>query len=238
MIHIAETLSTGSVEGFLTPGETRSLLGAMDAAIALGGPQRFDTDRTATFHSIPGHTPEQAMAVYEPAGRLEIHDLPQPAAALLAAATERAMPVLRRGMPSLTACRPWMYVEYGPGQHITAHVDGIAPDPGLWPRQIAGISVVLQHAEDGGDFYVETTGAPALWSNEKPGEGYHQPMALAHDGADSSADWFRTMPRTRWRVTPPPGTALLYGSQLAHGTEPVRTGRERKFISWLIAEGA
>jgi hypothetical protein len=36
-------------------------------------------------------------------------------------------------------------------------------------------------------------------------------------------------------VTPAPGTALLYGSQLIHGTEPVTCGRVAKFISWLIA---
>lgn len=66
--------------------------------------------------------------------------------------------------------------------------------------------------------------------------GYHPAMAFTHDGADHSADWFRTMPRTRWNVRPAPGTALLYGSQVTHGTEPVRAGRERKFINWLISE--
>ncbi|WP_424921996.1 hypothetical protein [Streptomyces sp. wa1] len=44
------------------------------------------------------------------------------------------------------------------------------------------------------------------------------------------------MPRTRWNVRSALGTALLYGSQLAHGTEPVISGRVAKFISWLIAE--
>lgn len=37
-------------------------------------------------------------------------------------------------------------------------------------------------------------------------------------------------------VEPPPGTALLYGSQLTRGTLPVVTGTCRKFISWLLAE--
>ena len=236
MIHIAETLATGSIEGFLTPAETASLTQTMDAVLAATGPQPHDTGRTRTLHSIPGQTSRQAMHVYEPAGRLEIHDLPEPATHVLAAATARAMPALQRAMPSVTACRDWIYVEYGPGQHITPHLDGIAPDPETWPRQIAGISIVLQHADDGGAFFIETTAATTLWSHQRPETGYHQPMSVAHDGADNSATWFQSMPRTRWHVTAPPGTALLYGSQLTHGTEPVHTGRERKFISWLIAE--
>ena len=45
------------------------------------------------------------------------------------------MPAIRRAMPAITTCRPWTYVEYRPGQYITPHVDGIAPDPYAWPRQ-------------------------------------------------------------------------------------------------------
>ncbi|MGW3498597.1 2OG-Fe(II) oxygenase [Streptomyces sp. NPDC001020] len=237
MIHIAETLAVGSVEHFLTDEELQALLAITDEALAGDGARRFDTERATTLHSIPGRTEQQAMAVYEPAGRLEIHPSPPAAEQILAAAVERALPALHRALPSLTSCREWMYVEYGPGQHITPHVDGLALDPADYPRQIAGISVVLEHAESGGEFYVETTSHPALWNDaQQPADGYDPHMSFAHDGADYSADWFRTMPRTRWRVAPEPGTALLYGSQLTHGTEPVRTGRERKFISWLISD--
>ncbi|MGW2652078.1 2OG-Fe(II) oxygenase [Streptomyces sp. NPDC001478] len=236
MIHIAETLTVSSIENFLTPVEITTLITVMDDALGEDGLRRFDTERTTTLHSIPGHSSEQAMAVYEPAGRLEIHPPPATAAKILAHAVERSMPALRRALPALTSCREWMYVEYAPGQHITPHVDGIAPAPTDPVRQLAGISVVLDHAEDGGEFFVETTAHPALWSNQYGDDGYHPDMAFTHDGADHSADWFRTMPRTRWNVRPAPGTALLYGSQVTHGTEPVRAGRERKFISWLISE--
>ncbi|NUK32268.1 2OG-Fe(II) oxygenase [Streptomyces lunaelactis] len=236
MIHIAETLIIGSIEGFLIPDEIRELTAVMDTAVVGDAIRRFDTERATTLHTIPGHTLKQAMAVYEPAGRLEIHPPPQDAATILATAVERAMPALRRALPALTRCREWMYVEYGPGQHITPHIDGVAPDPSAWPRQIAGISVVLEHAEAGGEFFVETISDAGLWNDEGAGGDYSPSMAFTHDGADYSADWFRTMPRTRWTVAPQPGTALLYGSQLTHGTEPVRQGRERKFISWLISE--
>ncbi|MFD4943565.1 2OG-Fe(II) oxygenase [Streptomyces sp. NPDC058409] len=236
MIHIAETLTVSSIENFLTPDEVHTLTEVMNDVLGDDGIRRFDTERATTLHSIPGHTTQQAMAVYEPVGRLEIHPPPEAAEKILAEAVERALPALRRVLPAFTACREWMYVEYGPGQHITPHVDGIAPAPTDRPRQLAGISVVLQSAKDGGEFFVETTSHPALWSDQQPGDGYHPAMAFAHDGADHSADWFHNMPRTRWNVAPAPGTALLYGSQVTHGTEPVRTGRECKFISWLISE--
>lgn len=238
MIHIAETLAVHSVEGFLTTEEIHELRTAMGNLLTRDGTDPYDTHRSATMHAIPGHTPAQAMAVYEPAGRVEITDLPGEVVTILCEATERAMPAIRRVMPSITTSRPWTYIEYGPDQHITAHVDGIAPDPYSWPRQIAGISVVIDPAASGGDFYIETTGSHTLWTthNADGQDSYAPAMSLAHDGADHSSPWFTAMPRTRWAVNPGPGTALLYGSQLTHGTQPVRQGRARKFISWLIAE--
>lgn len=237
-IHMAETLAVGSIESFLTVTEATELSRIMVTFLAEGEPARFGEKRAASIHEIPGRTTAQAMAVYEPAGRLEVSTIPAEAEQLLRDAFDRARPCLARLLPSVTACRPWTYVEYGPGQHITAHLDGIAPDPLAWPRQIAGISIIIGAPARGGAFYVETTSDERLW-NERCDDsdgGYTPGTWLAHDGADHSAHWFRDMPRTRWSVDPAPGTALLYGSQLAHGTEPVVEGRARKFISWLIAE--
>ncbi|MFF5728233.1 hypothetical protein [[Kitasatospora] papulosa] len=239
MIHIAETVSTGSIEDFITPEEQARLATVMRAFLTSDERGRFGEQRTHSIHETPGHSPQQAMAVYEPAGRVEIPTIPTEAEDLLQLAFNRACPALSRVMPPITTCRPWTYVEYGPGQHITSHLDGIAPDPLAWPRQIAGISVVISQAETGGAFYVESSSSTRLWSarlEHDPRNGYADGMWLAHDGADHSADWFTAMPRTRWNVHPAPGTALLYGSQLAHGAEPVASGRVAKFISWLIAE--
>jgi hypothetical protein len=239
VIHIAETVTTGSIEGFLTSEERDRLATMMRTFLTREVRDRFGELRTSSIHEIPGHSPGQAMAVYEPAGRVEIPTIPAEAEELLQHAFERARTALSRVMPSITTCRPWTYVEYGPGQHITSHLDGIAPDPLAWPRQIAGISVVISEAEAGGAFYVESSSSDHLWDthlDHSPGSGYAGGMWLAHDGADHSAAWFAEMPRTRWNVSPAPGTALLYGSQLAHGTEPVTRGRVAKFISWLIAE--
>lgn len=239
MIHIAETGTVGSVEGFLAPDERVRLAKVMDTFLTDEERARFDTGRTTSIHEIPGHSHAQAMAVYEPAGRVEVPQIPAEAERVLQNAFDRARPALSRVMPSITTCRPWTYVEYGPGQHITGHLDGIASDPLAWPRQIAGISVVIIEAESGGAFYVESSSSDRLWNTrveDGAAHGYADGMWLAHDGADHSAAWFTHMPRTRWSVSSLPGTALLYGSQLIHGTEPVIRGRVAKFISWLIAE--
>ncbi|GAA2837040.1 hypothetical protein RMN57_12630 [Kitasatospora sp. CM 4170] len=241
MIHIAETVGFGSVENFIDLAEQSHLTALMNDFLAARDRACFGSDRHVSIHEIPDHTAEQVMAVYEPAGRIEVPHIPDEAEVALQHAFERARPVLARVMPSITACRPWTYVEYGPGQHITSHLDGIAPDPLNWPRQIAGISVVITPAEAGGGFYVETASSDQLWHTrltDATHYGYADGMWLAHDGADNSATWFQQMPRTRWNVEPGPGTALLYGSQLTHGTVPVLHGRAAKFISWLIADPA
>ncbi|WP_116211580.1 hypothetical protein [Streptomyces olivoreticuli] len=239
MIHIAETVTVGSVEGFLGTEELAQITSVMDGFLTEKARARFGEERTTSIHEIPGHSHDQAMVVYEPAGRVEMPKVPAEVEQVLQHAFDRARPALSRVMPSITACRPWTYVEYGPGQHITSHLDSIAPDPLAWPRQIAGISVVISEAEAGGAFYVESSSSDRLWNTclDQAGKyDYADGMWLAHDGADHSADWFTQMPRTRWSVNPSPGAALLYGSQLAHGTEPVDRGRVAKFISWLIAE--
>lgn len=233
MIHVAETMAVHSVEGFLVAEETAELLTAMT------GSPTHDLAAAAEFqHTVPGLTEREVRAVYEPLGRLERTELPATAAAILDRATARALPAINQVMPSITTWRPWVYIEYGPGQYITSHVDNIAPDPRQWPRQVAGISVVIDPAAHGGGFYVETTGHPDMWDTTPLADlpGYHQPIRIARDAADNSSDWFHDMPRTRWTVDPPPGTALLYGSQLTHGTLPVVTGTCRKFISWLVTD--
>lgn len=237
MIHISETLSTHSVERFLTADETAYLGRVMDEALTRHGREVFDTGRRTTIHEIPGHSPAQAQEIYEPTGRTEMTAIPHEASAVLDQAWKRTLPNIQRNLPSVTHHRPWIYLEYGPGQHITSHADGIAPDPLTRPRQIAAASVTLHTPHTGGAFYVETTGSDALWTDTPAdNSGYAPGMRFIHDGADASSPWFRTMPRTRWTVAAAPGTLLIFGSQLVHGTHPVRAGRIRKFLTLLLAD--
>lgn len=238
-IGLNETLAVGSIEEFLSAHELAELETIMDRFAGQDHVRAVhDQLRTDSIHEIPGQSAAVAMSTYEPNGRVEITGIPSEAESLLQAAFDRARPRISRTLPSVTSCRPWTYVEYGPRQHITAHLDGIAPDPTSWPRQIAGISVTLRSTHTGGDFFVETTADDSLWDPALTGPvpGYQPDMSFAHDGADNSSPWFAAMPRTRWTVSPAAGTALLYGSQLAHGTQPVHTGSCRKFISWLFAD--
>lgn len=237
MIGLAETLTVGSIEGFLTPSDVTDLTAIMDEFLTNTTRSEFGTHRRSSIHEIPGHDTTDAMTIYEPAGRLEVPEIPRDAEQLLHDAYLRASPILARTLPSVTSCRPWTYVEYSAGQHITPHIDGISPDPQCWPRQIAGISVSIGEPCHGGDFFIETTSDQHMWNDSFPGgDGYHPHMRFAHDGADNSSAWFRSITRTRWSVAPAPGTALLYGSQLTHGTQPVASGHARKFISWLFAD--
>lgn len=237
MIHIAETIAIQSIEQFLAADEVDIVRTAMAEITAAQGVAPFDTDRQNTMHAIPGLDSTEVMAVYEPNGRLEITDLPEAVTVTLEAALKRAMPAINRIMPSITRCHPWVYVEYRPGQFITPHVDNIAPEPSAWPRQVAGIGVLIEPAVVGGEFYVETTGDDRLWAEPPVGiPGYAAGMAIAREGSDYSSADFRSMARTRWNVTPSVGTALLYGSQLTHGTEPVVAGVCRKFINWLVCD--
>ncbi len=239
MIHIAETLSIHTVEDFLDAHEVRQLNDLMDIALAQQGRESFDGARTSTIHEVPGLTPDQARVLYEPAGRVEMTDVPAAAQAILDTALERSHPLITRGMPSVEDHRPWIFLEYQAGQYISAHADGIAPDPGTWPRQIAAASVTIELAPDGsGSFYVETSGSEAPWTPPLPETraNYAPRMRFTSEGTDSSSAWFRAMKRTRWTAQPAIGTLLLFGSQLIHGTEPVSAGRVRKFLTLLTAE--
>ncbi|MFJ7904018.1 2OG-Fe(II) oxygenase [Streptomyces sp. NPDC096198] len=239
MIHIAETLSIRTVEGFLKPTEIERLHHVMNDALGSHGRDRYGVARQTTIHEIPGHSPAQAQDVYEPAGRIEITEIPDAATALLDQALMKRMAAITRTLPSVTRHRPWIYLEYGAGQYITPHADGIAPDALTHPRQLAAATVTLTDTHDtGGAFYVETTGSEAPWTpDEAPeGSGYAPGMRFVHEGTDMSSGWFRTMPRTRWSVVPAPGTLVVFGSQLVHGTEPVRRGRVRKFLTLLISD--
>lgn len=225
-----ETLCVGSVEAFLTASERTQLSSAMGELLASHGRAKFDEARASTIHEIPGQSVEAARAVYEPAGRVEIVDLPGNVAAILEQASARALPIVQTYAPSVRFARPWTYVEYGVGQFISAHVDRVAPAPEDRPWQLLGVSVALNEDFQGGEFFVETTADPRLWSG-MTSEG----LNFVHTAADTSSEWFKAIPKTKWLAKSKAGDALLYGSQVAHGTVPIVRGRAKKFISWFAA---
>ncbi|MEV4436290.1 hypothetical protein [Streptomyces sp. NPDC049555] len=219
MIHISETLVLQTVEDFLDADELTHLRKVMAE------------ERHAT-----GWTPRhQAEVVPAPAAAQEV----------LGRATERALPAIRRAMPSIAAAAPWGYTELGTGQRVPTHLDGI-PRHAVAPRRIGRIRVVLEEADEGGDFYVETTSSDAVWTGELAGEaeGFHAGTALTHrlphapgpdtHQHDSEPTWLRNARRTRWTTAAGAGVAVAYGAQVIHGVLPVRAGRVRKFVTDLL----
>lgn len=183
------------------------------------------------------------MAAYEPHGRVEITPLPATAEKILADAVDRALPAVRRVFPSARRGEAWTYLEYGPDQHITAHIDhpvevqpesaGRSNEPAeIGEVEIAddgahvvGLSILLSDDFEGGDFVLETSSSPELWRDDRP--------EFTREGADHTSDWFPAVATTKWRARPSLGTAVLYGTQLIHGTDPVRQGCAKKIIGFL-----
>lgn len=222
---LSETLAVASVEEFLDADVRAEILATMRRHTAAL------PERTGSVHSVPGLATEEVVAAYEPAGRVEVTDLTDPVVAALDAAAARALPALQRTYRSAISAGEWIYLEYGPGQYITPHIDyAVDDDPAratLEPPHVAGIGIPLNDDYAGGEFFVETTASEELW------------RAAARDrvraGADATSEWFAQVPRSRWICQPAAGTALTYGSQLTHGTLPVRSGTVRKIIGFLSA---
>ncbi|MFD8994159.1 hypothetical protein [Streptomyces abikoensis] len=222
MIHISETLVLQTVEDFLVADELSHLRKVMAE------------ERQATGW-VPRHPAEV---------------VPAPAAAqeVLRQATERALPVIRRVMPSVGAAAPWGYTELGTGERVPTHLDGI-PRPSVAPRRIGRLRVVLDEADDGGDFYVETTSSGSVWTGElaSEAEGFQPGTALTHrlphapgpdtHQHDAEPAWLRGARRTRWTTEAGAGVAVAYGAQVIHGVSSVRAGRVRKFVTDLLDTG-
>ncbi|WP_203932545.1 phytanoyl-CoA dioxygenase family protein [Virgisporangium ochraceum] len=221
-----------SFEGFLEAQELDTLRSSLRDVLAdIDRGAHSERDRGSSVHVIDGYSLTETMTIFEPAGRAETTALPDEAAKLLALASERAVPRLRRFLPSARTVSDWILVSYGVGQYITPHIDLAHNDDDPNHPKLAGIGVPLTPADEyeGGEFFVETTASPSIWAGEHNGVPYTRP------DCDESAEWFRSLRRTRWQARAQAGDALLYGSQLTHGTTPVTAGRVTKVIGFVLA---
>ncbi|MFF0087083.1 phytanoyl-CoA dioxygenase family protein [Streptomyces canus] len=218
-----ETLRIGSVEELLTPDELNEIRAGV-LSIMKERRQEFSvTSRPRSVHRIDGETLQTAKDVYEPAGRIEFDELPKDLEDIAKAAVQRRLRDIRTLFPSARRSMDWFYVEYGTGQFITPHVD--YPNNELDPARpkIAAVSLLLESAAEGGDFFVETFASHRLWSEQ----------GAITRGADFHSEEFRNTPKTRWRCQVNPGDAVLSGTQMVHGTEPVVRGVAGKLIGFL-----
>jgi 2OG-Fe(II) oxygenase superfamily len=219
-----ETLSPYSIEGFLDAATTARVLAEIQKLLAAAPPDAFQAGAGGrSVHSFSGaFGGTSPAAVFEPAGRIEINVLPEEVRALLDDAFFRRIEDVRRVYPSATWPRGWTYVEYRAGQLCTPHADSASGG-----RNVAACNVLLDDSFTGGEFFIETCGSQELWM---PGEVMLGPWSTYN------SEWFRAVPKTRWTTRPARGTAIFYGSQLVHGTQPVTEGVARKVICWLEAD--
>lgn len=232
-MHVAESLFVGSVPQFLTIEDIEEFDAAMAGVYerVLAGTLTA-ASRPESVHSIEGLSVREAMEVYEPAGRDELMAVPDPARAVLDRAVARAIPTIRVLLPSVRTVGYWTFVSYSEGQYITPHIDLSDNDPDPAHPKVAGLSICLTDSDAyrGGEFFVETACDPQQW--RVPADGG---MPTVRQECDESSEWYREQARTRWRTRPTRGEALVYGSQMTHGTEPVTMGRVSKILGFLVS---
>jgi hypothetical protein len=228
-MHQLETLMVLSVENLLTRREADVVVDRMRAHIADAPVDAFESARREkSIHGIPGLSPGETSAVYEPNGRLEVDVVPGEVATLVNGAIERQMDDIRRLVPSVTGIDDWVYVEYRRGEYVSPHVDYAENADRPERPKVVGIGIQLNDDLTGGEFFIETTASAQLWHDTVHGIDI-APVANNH------SEWFRQLPRTRWITRAAKGSALLYGTRVVHGTCPVESGVSRKLIGWLLA---
>jgi hypothetical protein len=215
-----------SVEQSCTPQEAAELIHLMQTVIeASNGIYVVGGRRDVSVHEIPGHTAREAAALYEPNGRIECTELPPEAEKILEGIFSRNLPSIRYAFPEAVRNNGWFYAEYGIGQFVNPHVDyhGRIGDP--WPGVLATVSLSVRNADADGRFFVESSGDGSVWEEPR----------IARRGLDWSTPSFRDQRRVRWVAQHEPGDMLIWGSQVIHGTTPVRAGRSCKFLTQLLA---
>jgi hypothetical protein len=215
-----------SVEKSCTPTEADDLLHLMESLIkGSRGIYEVGGRRTVSVHEIPGHTAREAAELYEPNGRIECTDLPPEAGKILDDIFNRNLPSIQYAFPEAARNNGWYYVEYGAGQFVNPHVDyhGRIGDP--WPGVLATVSLSVRNADADGQFFVESSGDGSVWEEPR----------IARRGLDWSSPSFRDQRRVRWLAQHERGDMLIWGSQVIHGTTPVRAGHSCKFLTQLLA---
>jgi hypothetical protein len=220
---LLETHIIHSVERLLLPSEISQILAEVGRVLE-GRRAEFDVaTRDKSVHSIDGVAVAEVKAAYEPRGRIECDELPESVELILNGAVERRLADIRVNYPSVSRGMDWFYIEYTAGQHVTPHADYYHNEDNPAQPKLVGLSVLLSEADEGGEFFIETAGSAQLWDDD----------GMLRPGVDSYSEWFRELPRSRWRVAVSAGDALCFGTQVIHGTEPVLSGRAIKMIGFL-----
>jgi hypothetical protein len=222
MSHSPAVLLPYSIEQFFTPEEVAAVVESIDAYKA-AHPQRLQAGAHGiTIHQNSNLTPTEIVALFEPAGRLDINSqhLPRDIVEIGECAFYRHIEDIRRAYPAALGPNGFTYVEYTVGQYFTPHADGVGSD------QKTGFGVTLTDDFEGGEFVIQTCGSNRLWVAESGGT---LSLGPCHDW---SSDWFRTLPKTEWTTRPKKGNAVFYGGALVHASKPVTRGVLKKLLAF------
>ena len=220
--HSPSVLLPYSIEAFFTDAEVSRVIQSIDAYKA-ANPRRLQAGAHGySIHQNPNLTISEVVAVYEPAGRLDINSqqIPRDIAEIAECAFFRHIEDIRRAYPRTHGPLAFTYVEYVAGQYFTPHADGVGAD------QKVGFGVTLTDDFDGGEFVVQTCGSNRLWVSDPDGELMLGPCH------DASSEWFKALPKTEWVTRPKRGNAIFYGGALTHGSRPVTRGVLKKLLAF------
>ncbi len=222
MKHSPSVLLPYSIESFFTDDEVKSVVECIDAYKA-ANPRRLQAGAHGfSIHQSPNLTVSEVIAVYEPAGRLDINaqQIPRGVVEIAECAFYRHIEDVRRAYPATHGPFGFTYVEYAVGQYFTPHADGVGTD------QKVGYGVTLTDDFEGGEFVVQTCGSNRLWVSDEDGQ---LRLGPCHD---ASSEWFKTLPKTEWMTRPKRGNAIFYGGALTHGSKPVTKGVLKKLLAF------
>jgi hypothetical protein len=214
---ILESFSIFSIEDFLTKVEIKDLISAFN---------KIETQTEVEFgkhsvHTSDEYSTKELALAFEPNGRYEINNIPSEVETVLNNALKRNINRIQQIFPEVKRAIPWNFLAYGKNQFCTSHVDYIFKTE-TKETVFCGIGIMLVPATVGGEFFIETSGSEKYIINRE----------VASDMNYTNKN-FKNMKRTKWTVNQKEGTAVIYGAQTIHGTNPVIEGRSKKIISWL-----
>ena len=222
MKHSPSVLLPYSIESFFSGDEVTRVLRSIDEYKA-ANPGRLQAGAHGiSIHQSPNLTVSEVIALYEPAGRVDINaqHMPRDVIDIAECAFFRHIEDIRRAYPATHGPFGFTYVEYTVGQYFTSHADGVGQD------QKVGFGVTLTDDFEGGEFIVQTCGSNRLWATDTNGK-----LTLGPNH-DASSEWFKSLPKTDWVTRPKCGNAIFYGGALTHASKPVTKGMLKKLLGF------
>ena len=173
------------------------------------------------LHRLPGMSDSAAARLYSPSGRSEfplLDDL------LLEASSQVERTLERMLRSSALAVRDLTIVRYAVGQEIVSHFDCLDRRP-CGCNKVAGISIALQRANDGGVLFVDKLLDQLSMARL---------LSLSETAPGEYADAFRQLHRRRILLESRVGQGCAFGPLCAHGVTRVDRGASWRLVGFVF----